>query len=55
MYEYTYEATMKKFVIWKHAGLNCFAILVTNTEEKAKRATQLFEKFGAGTLTYPTK
>lgn len=55
MFEYTYEINMKRYVIWKHDGMKCEAILVTNTEDKARKATTLYEKYGAGILRYPVK
>lgn len=55
MYEYSYEATMKKFVVWKHDGRKVEAVLVTDTQKRAERAEALYEKYGAGQLRYPTK
>lgn len=55
MFEYNYEMSMKKFVVWKHEGMHCIAVLVTDYEDRAKRAAELYEKYGAGQLRYPTK
>ena len=55
MYEYSYEATMKKFVVWEHDGMKCTAVLVTDTQERAERAEALYETYGAGVLRYPVK
>lgn len=55
MYEYSYETTMKKFVVWKYDGHKVEAVLVTDTQERAERAEALYEKYGAGQLRYPTK
>ncbi len=55
MFEYTYEMTMKKFVVWKHDGLKASAVLITETQARAERACTLYEKYGAGQLRYPTK
>jgi hypothetical protein len=55
MYDYTYEASMKKFVVWEHDGMKCTAVLITETQKRAERASALYEKYGAGQLRYPTK
>ena len=55
MFKYTYETTMKKFVVWEHDGLKVSAILITETQARAERACTLYEKYGAGQLRYPTK
>lgn len=55
MYEYTYECAEKAFVVWKIAGLKAEALLKVNTQEKASRACDLYEKYGHGELRYPVK
>jgi len=55
MYEYSYEIAERAFVIWKIEGMKAECILKVNTQEKAQRACQLYEKFGHGVLRYPVK
>lgn len=55
MYEYNWETTEKAFVVWKIEGMKAEALLKVNTQKKASRACELYEKYGHGKLRYPVK